>query len=132
MVSRVTPADTALPAPLRWAVRLILVESVVVAGVALLLIYEGLTAETADPMDALAVVVFVAMMAAALGGLAFALARRKPRARAPALVLQLLGVVVAYFLITAGLPGWSVPVAVVALTVITLLLTPSTSAALAG
>jgi hypothetical protein len=109
-----------------------LAETVAVAAVALLLMYEGLTAETADPMDALAVVVFVAMMAAALGGLAFALARRKPRARAPALVLQLLGVVVAYFLTTAGLLWWSVPVAGVALTVITLLLTPSTTAALAG
>lgn len=132
MVSPVTPADTALPTTLRWAVRLLVAESAVVASVALLLVYEALTAETADLVDALAVVVFAVMMAAALGGLAFALARRKPRARAPALVLQLLGVVVAYFLTTAGLLWWSVPVALVALAVITLLLTPSTSAALAG
>lgn len=130
MVSRVS-ADTALPAPLRWAVRLLVVESAAVTAVALLLAYQGLTAEAADPLGALAVVVFALLMAAALAGLGLALARRKPRARAPALVLQLLAVVVAYFLTAAGLLWLSVPVALIALVVITLLLTPATTAVLA-
>jgi hypothetical protein len=131
-VSAVTTGDRALPTPLRWAVRLLAIEALVVGAVAGWLAYEGLTAESSDPLDALAVVVFVALMAAALGGLALALARRKPRARAPALVLQLLTVVVSYFLLTAGLFWWSIPVAVTALVVITLLLTPATTTALTG
>jgi hypothetical protein len=130
MVSRVNAADSPLPAPLRWAVRLLVLESVAVAAVALLLAYEGLTAEAGDPVDALAVVAFALLMAAALAGLALGLARRKPRARAPAIVLQLLTVVVAYYLTAAGLLWLSLPVAALALLVITLLLAPTTSAAL--
>jgi drug/metabolite transporter (DMT)-like permease len=107
-------------------------EAVVVAGGTGLLVYEGFTAEVTSLVDALALAGFTALIAAVLAWLAFALSRRKPRARAPAIVLQLFGVVVAYFLVTAGLGWFSLPVAAAALSVITLLLTPATSAALAG
>lgn len=130
MVSRVSAADLPFPAPLRWAVRLLALESAAVAVVAVLLAYEAVTAEAADPVGALAVVVFALLMAGALAGLALALTRRKPRARAPAIVLQLLTVVVAYYLTVAGLLWLSLPVAALALLVITLLLAPTTSAAL--
>lgn len=131
-MSAVTAAAGPLPAPLRWAVRLLVAEAVVGASVTGLLVYEGVTAEVASLADALAFAGFTALIAAALAGLAFALSRRQPRARAPAIVLQLFGVVVAYFLVTAGLGWFSLPVAAAALSVITLLLAPATSAALAG
>jgi hypothetical protein len=132
MVSPVTTAATRPPSTLRWVVRLLGGETVTAALVAAWLAYGGFTAEVASLVDALAVAGFAAVLAAALGGLSFALSRRKPRARAPAIVLQLLGVVVAYFLTTVGLAWLSVPVAAVALLVVTLLLTPSTTAALTG
>jgi hypothetical protein len=129
-VSAVTAATDPLPTPLRVVVWLLAGEAALVAGLTGLLVYEGFTAEVASLTDALAVAGFAAVMAAALGGLAYALAKRKPRARAPAIVLQLFGVVVAYFLTAAGLVWLTLPVGALALLVITLLLTPATNAAL--
>jgi hypothetical protein len=129
-VSAVTAATGPLPGPLRVAVWLLAGEAVLAGGLTGLLVYDAFTLEVASLTDALAVAGFAALVAATLGGLALALARRKPRARAPAIVLQLFGVVVAYFLTTAGLVWLTLPVGALALLVITLLLTPSTHAAL--
>lgn len=119
-----------LPIPLRVAVWLLAGEALLVTALVGFLVYEAFTVEVASLTDALAVAGFAALVAAALGGLAYGLAHRKPRARAPAIVLQLFGVVVAYFLTAAGLVWLTLPVAALALAVITLLLTPSTNTAL--
>ena len=121
-----------LPRPLRWAARLLAAEAVVVAVVVAVLAYLWLGEAGADPTGTVGVIVYAAVMVAALAGVAAALARCKPRARAPAIVLQLLGVVVAYYLATSGLLWVSFLVAAVALLVITLLLVPATTAALAS
>lgn len=123
--------STRLPAPLRWAVVLILAEVVGAALVAGLLGYQGVTVAPPARGDTLAVAGFVLVYAAALAGLAAALHRRKARARAPAIVLQLLLVMLAIVTVTNG-GSWSgVPVALVGVVVTTLLLTPASSAALA-
>jgi hypothetical protein len=119
-----------LPRPLRWAARLLVGEAVVVAIVVAVLAYRWLRVAGAEPVGTGGVIGYAAVMVAALAGVAAALARRKPRARAPAIVLQLLGVVVAYYFATAGLLWVSLLVAAVALLVITLLLMPATTAAL--
>ncbi len=121
-----------LPTTLRWAVRLLWLESAAVAVLAAALVVQTVTAEAASLVDALAFVVFVLLLAAATGGLAVALSHRRPRARAPALALQLVGGVAASYYLAAGLI-WLLPAVVaVCLAVITLLLTPSASSALAA
>jgi len=121
---------TALPGPLRWAVGLLAAEAVGVAAVAGLLTYQGFAGEPADLGAALSLAGFTAVTAAALAGLAVALGRRKPRARAPAIVLQLLTVMVALVLATGGAPGLGLPLAGLGVAVVTLLLAPSTGEAL--
>jgi hypothetical protein len=124
-------APDRLPGALRWAARLLAAEALTVAGLVIYLGFETATAGAADLTDAVALIGFAILLAAAAAGLAVALARRKPRARAPAIVLQLLGVVVAYYLATTTVAWLAAPVVAVALLVITLLLVPSTTAALA-
>lgn len=128
MVSRVIPTD--LPAPLRWAVWLLAVEAAGGGVLAAILLYQGFAAEPTDRGNALALAGFAAVLAAVLAGLALALSRRKPRARAPAIVLQLLAVMLAYLLVTEGLVGVGLPIAVLGIVVVTLLLAPSTNALL--
>lgn len=124
------PVPTALPTSLRWATRLLLAEAAAVVVVVAYLAYAFLSAAGADLVGTLGVIGYAAMMTVGLAVVAMALTRRKPRARAPALVLQLLGVVVAYYLATAGMWWLSLVVAVIALVVITLLLVPATTTAL--
>lgn len=123
---------TELPGPLRWAVWLLGAEGVATAGLALFFGYQAVAAEPASRGDALALAGFLALAALALLGLAVVgLAHRKPRARAPAIVLQLLAVMFAFVLFNSGLPGLAVPVGLLGILVATLLLAPSTSQALA-
>lgn len=119
-----------LPPALRWAVVLLALEAVGAAATAVAQLYFALTDDVMSRTAALSVPAYILVIGAALAGVAAALVRRRPRARAPALVLQLLGVVVAYVLTTSGLFWLAIPVAAVALTVITLLLTPQVSQAL--
>lgn len=130
MENPVAAVTAGLPRTLRWAVWLLGLEAAVVVLAAGYLLYAGLTSESEALAAVLALPAYVLVMGAALAGVCAALAHRRPRARAPAIVLQLLGVVVAYFFTTAGLVWLSVPVAGVALLVITLLLTPGTNQAL--
>lgn len=123
---------TDLPGPLRWAVWLLTAEAVVATAVAGFLGYQGLAAEPASLVDALALAGYVALLAAGLAGVAVALARRKPRARAPAIVLQLLLLMFAYVLATGGSAPLGVPLAVLCIAIVTLLLTPSTNRELAS
>lgn len=122
--------STELPRALSWAVRLLVVEAVAVGVLALVLGYQAVASRPANLGGAIAVAVYVALGAAALGGLATALRRRKARARAPAIVLQLLLVMLAVVLITSGLAPVAVPVALLGMTVATLLFAPSTHTAL--
>jgi len=123
---------TDLPSPLRWAVWLLVVEGIGAGLAAVFLAYQGFADEAANLADALAVAGFAVVVGAVLGGLAVALARRKPRARAPAIVLQLLAVMFAYALVTGG-AGWlGLPVGLLGIGVATLLLTPGTTGALTG
>lgn len=125
-----TPTD--LPSPLRWAVWLLVVEAVGAGLAAVFLAYQGFADEAADLGDALAVAGFALVVAALLGGLALALSRRKPRARAPAIVLQLLAVMSALATLTGGGAWLGLPVGVLGVAVATLLLSPGTTGALTG
>lgn len=122
----------AVPTPLRWAARLLIAESVAVVVVVAGLAFRWLSDAPADPLGTLGVLLYAVIMAAALAGLGVALLRRKPRARAPAIVLQLLAVVVAYYLVMEGLVALSLAVVALALLVITLLMLPASTAALTG
>jgi hypothetical protein len=128
MVSPVT--STALPSPLRWAAWLLIAEAVAAGLAAAFLVYQGVADESANLGDALAVAGFAAVAAVALAGLAAALRRRKARARAPAIVLQLLVVMLAYVLLTQGVVWLGVPLGLVGVAIATLLLAPATTAAL--
>lgn len=124
--------STELPRPLRWAVWLLVLEAVVAGLVALALGYQAVSARPDNLAGAVAVAGYVALLAAALGGLAAGLHRRKPRARAPAIVLQLLTVMLAVAFGTSGLLWLAVPVAALGIVVATLLFAPSTHATLSG
>jgi hypothetical protein len=126
----VTSTSTELPNSLRWAFWLLVVEAVVASLVAGLLAYQGLAGDAADQGNAFALAGFAAVIAAALVGLALLLARRKPRARAPAIVLQLLAVMIGLALFTSGGGLVGLPIAVLGVTVASLLLAPGTNAAL--
>jgi peptidoglycan/LPS O-acetylase OafA/YrhL len=121
---------TALPGPLRVAVWLLAAEAVAAAALAVLLAYQGTTGAPADSGAAWSLAGFTAVAGAGLAGLAVALGRRKARARAPAIVLQLLAVMLAVVLATGGAAGIGVPIAVLGVAVVTLLLAPSTTATL--
>ncbi|MPZ29017.1 MAG: hypothetical protein GEV12_22115 [Micromonosporaceae bacterium] len=121
---------TELPGPLRGAVWLLGTEALAAAAVAGLLVYQAVTGEPADVGAALSLAGFTVVIGAALAGLAVALTRRSARARAPAIVLQLLAVMLAVVLITGGAAGFGAPVAVLGVAVATLLLAPSTTEAL--
>lgn len=121
---------TELPGPLRAAVWLLGAEALAVAAGAGLLGYQAITGEPADVGSALSLAGFTLLVAAVLAGLVVALARRKARARAPAIVLQLIGVMSAVFLMIGGEARFGVPIAVLGVAVATLLLAPSTDTAL--
>jgi hypothetical protein len=122
-VWRVTRAE--LTPTLRWAVRLLVVEAIAVGLMAALIGYGGLTGVAAERSDALTVAGFVALVAVALAGLAAALHRRKPRARAPAIVLQLLLVMLGVVVLTGGAVWLGAPFVLLGVVVATLLFAPS-------
>lgn len=125
----VDPAAGPLPGPLRWLVRLLYAEAAAIAAVALFLGYQDLTGG-ADLRVALPLTGYAVALAAALGGLAYALSGRRPWARGPVIALHLLFLPVGYYLATGGLPAAGVPLVVLAVLVVGLLLAPSTTRAL--
>ncbi|MBV1848955.1 hypothetical protein [Catellatospora tritici] len=118
---------TRLPASLLGAVALLAVQALAVTVVAGALLYADLTAEATDMRVAAGVTVFAIAIAAWLGGGAWLLLRRSPRARGPVLALELLLLAPAYFMITGGqsLLGWLV--AATAAGVIACVLAPATT-----
>ena len=69
------------------------------------LVYQDVTAEATSLGVAIALTVFAALGAVAVAALARALARRSARARGPAIVVQLMLLVIAYYMLQAGCSG---------------------------
>lgn len=119
-----------IPGPLRWATWLLFAEAAVMVVATLILLYEAIAGAPVDRRWAFALVGLAVLAAAALCGLAVALRRRAPRALAPAIVLQLIAVMIGIVQITSGPAWYGVPPALTGITVVTLLLTPGTARAL--
>jgi hypothetical protein len=129
--SPASPDTTAeLPATLLWAVRLLLGEAGLLAVVTAYLIYQDVTATATSLGVAIALTVFAALGAVAVLALTRALARRSAGSRGPAIVVQILLLVTAYYMLQGGLLWLGVPVLVLGLTVGILLVTPATTRAL--
>ncbi|MFC7549509.1 hypothetical protein [Plantactinospora sp. GCM10030261] len=122
--------DDNLPGPLRWAIRLLRIEAVGVGAVAAYLLYADLTATAVDLTSALIVTAFAVAGAVVLWLLGTALARRRPAARAPVIVLQFMLFPVGYFMTMAGLAWLGLPLIVLGATVCFLLVSPATTRAL--
>jgi hypothetical protein len=124
------PVGGALPGPLTWAVRLLYAEAVAVGLVALYLVYEDITRSASDLRAAILVTLYAVALAGALGGLSYALSRRRPWARGPVVALQLLLLPIGYYVATGGRPWLGVPIVLVGLVVVGLLVAPSSTKAL--
>ncbi len=115
------------PATLRWAVGLLYLEAGALAVVTAYLIYQDLTAAATSLTVAIALTVFAALGALAVGALARALARRSAGARGPAIVVQLMLLVISYYMVQAGLFWIGVPLILLGLAVGGSLLAPATT-----
>ena len=122
------PGDT--PATLLWAVRLLIAEAAALAALTVYLIVEDLTADAADVVVAIALTVFAALGAVAVAALARALARRSAPARGPVIVVQLMLMVVGYYMVRAALLWLGVPLLLLGLVVTVLTVSPPTTRAL--
>ncbi len=98
----VPPVAAAASGSFRWAVRVLYAEAVATGFVTLALIWLALAADNVSASSAIATVAFAALCAAILAGLATALARRKSLARGPAIVVQMLLVLIGYYMIAGG------------------------------
>jgi hypothetical protein len=123
-------APTREPTTLRIAVWLLLGEAAALAVVLLFLLYEDLIGAAGTARGAIAVTVYTALLAAALGWFSWALRGRRAWARGPAVVVQLLLMLTGYTMTTNGLPEVGVPVLVIGLVGAGTLLAPATRAAL--
>jgi hypothetical protein len=97
--------DSVAPATLVWAVRLLQLQAVAQAGLTAYLIYLDLTADAADLPVAIGLTVLAAIGVVFVVLVARALARRRPGARGPAIVIQLLVIATGGFLLQTG-PAW--------------------------
>jgi hypothetical protein len=120
----------AAPATLAWAVRLLLAEAAALAVVTAFLIYQDLTGSPLSLSVAIALTVFAALGAAGVAMVARALARRSAGGRGPAVVIQLMLLVVSSYMVQGGLLWLGIPLIVLGLTVGVLLLAPATTRAL--
>ena len=122
-------ADEA-PATLLWAVRLLVAEAVALAALTVYLIVQDLTADATDLVVAIALTVFAALGAVAVAALGRALARRSGPARGPVIVVQLMVMVVGYYMVRAALLWLGVPLLILGLAVTVLTVSPPTTRAL--
>jgi hypothetical protein len=97
--------DTAAPATLVWAVRLLLLQAAGLAALTIWLVVRLLTADEVLVGVAVSLIVMVALGAAAVVVVARSLGRRRPAARGPAILVQLLVIASGGFLLQTG-PGW--------------------------
>ncbi len=124
------PADEPAPSTLRWAVRLILLEAAALAAVTVTLLVLDLTAQATDLSVAIGVTVFAAVAVVVLVAVGRSLAGRRPGARGPAVVCQLMFMVLGYYMIQGGLSWLGIPLMLLGLGVGVLLVSPPTTRAL--
>jgi hypothetical protein len=122
------------PAPsattLIWGIRVLWGEAVAIGLLVIFLLYADFTEPAGSAGGALAVTLYAAVEATLLGGLAWALSRRKVWARGPAIVLQLLFLPIGYSMATNGLGWLGLVLIVVGVCGAATLLAPATRAAL--
>jgi len=126
-----------LPGTLRWAVWLLRAEAVALGGLVVaflgLIIFsrsaESEDSQVTDLTAAILVSAFAAAAAVALWLLGTALANRRVRARAPAIVLQLMLLPIGYYMTTGGLGWLGIPLIALGLLVAGLLVSPPTTRA---
>jgi hypothetical protein len=116
--------------PLVWALRLMAVQAVGLAGLVCVLLYEDLAGSADSARGAWAVTLFTVLMTAVLGLLSLALRRRRGWARGPAIVLELLFLPIGYSMALGGLPWLGIPLIAAGLGGAGALLVPATRAAL--
>ena len=115
---------------LRWAVRLLTLETAALVALLAFLVYVDLTAPAQSLTQALGLTLYIAVLAALLGLVTWSLWRRRRWARGPAVVLNLLLVPIGYTMAGTGLAWLGIPVMVVGIFGAGLLVAPSTRAAL--
>ncbi len=98
-------SDSAAPASLVWAVRLLLLQAAGLAALTVYLVFRLLTADDVLVGVAVALIVMAALGAAAVVVVARSLGRRSPGARGPAILVQLLVIASGGFLLQTG-PAW--------------------------
>ncbi|HEX6500876.1 MAG TPA: hypothetical protein VF054_17875 [Micromonosporaceae bacterium] len=121
---------TRTPASLRWAVWVLAVQAVALAGVTGLFVYDDVTARPGSLRDALATTAYFAVLTLVFAVLAWYLRQRRSWARGPAIVLELLCLPVGYLMVQAGQLWLGVPVILLGLLGAGLLLAPTSREAL--
>lgn len=126
-----TDTKTRANAPtLRWAVRLLAVETILIAAAAVYVAYEVFAATPTSKQSGAALLVFVVICAFIVGGLSRALWNFRTWARGPAIVVELLLLPIGYYMATGGASYLGIPVMIVGLFGAGLLLAPATRTAL--
>ena len=120
----------ALPSTLRWAIWLLMAQAAGLLVLSGVLAYDGFTSTAQSATSAVAIVVFTLLMTVFLGGLAFALSRRRRWARGPALVLELLLIPIGWSIATNGVAALGAVLIVIGLAGIGTLIAPATRAGL--
>jgi hypothetical protein len=118
------------PATLRLAVWMLAGETVVLLAVLVFLLYQDVTGAADTAQGAAAVTLYTALFVVVLGGLAWALHRRRRWARGPAIVVQILLIPIGFTMAASGLPALGVPVLVIGLVGAGTLLAPATREAM--
>lgn len=120
----------ALPPLLRWAVWLLGAQAAGLFAVVVFLLVADLSATGPSLRGGILVTSYAAIMVIVLGGLSWALLRRRGWARGPAIVLELLLLPVGYYMATGGVPLLGIPIMAIGLATAIALLAPSTREAL--
>lgn len=115
---------------LRWAVGILAGQTVALVAVVVFLAVADLGGDAGSVRGAVGVTLYAALLALALGGLTWALWKRRSWARGPAIVIELLLLPIGYTMATGGLGWLGVLVMAAGLAGAATLLAPSTRAAL--
>jgi hypothetical protein len=118
------------PATLRFAVWMLAGETVALLGVLAFLLYQDVIGAVDTAQGAAAVTLYTALLVVVLGGLTWALHRRRRWARGPAIVVHLLLVPIGFTMAGSGLPALGIPVMLIGLVGAGTLLAPATREAM--
>jgi hypothetical protein len=124
------PQTTVAPYPLVWAVRLLRLEAAGLAVVTGYLVYQDVIATATNLGVAVALTVVAGLGAVGVAAVSRSLARRSARARGPAVVVQLMVLLVSPYMLQAGLFWLAVPLIAIVVGTVALLLAPPTTKAL--